>query len=307
MAENCIIITGATGYLGKAFINELIYSKELKSGLESGETSLVLTGRSEEKLTALKSGIPFRAEIFTKAMDLSSEVSRGEFFEALSARGERVKMLINVAGADIQKPFENYTQEKLLFQCRANFEGAAAMCLYAVQHAAKKAKIINISSVSGIYPMPYFAVYSATKGALTSFSQALSREVKKRGITVTVILPGAMPTREDVREQIRGQKAWGKLAAEPPSVAGGKKESARCGKGQTKSDYRLLEQADERRNEAAASFFENEIHRKTLEQNFERRVLVVRRELCPKKTAKAGTMQKTKKSKNNRRKGKIKK
>lgn len=218
MAENCIIITGATGYLGKAFINELIYSKELKSGLESGETSLVLTGRSEEKLAALKSGIPFRAEIFTKAMDLSSEVSRGEFFEALSARGERVKMLINVAGADIQKPFENYTQEKLLFQCRANFEGAAAMCLYAVQHVAKKAKIINISSVSGIYPMPYFAVYSATKGALTSFSQALSREVKKRGITVTVILPGAMPTREDVREQIRGQKAWGKLAAEPPSL-----------------------------------------------------------------------------------------
>lgn len=218
MAENCIIITGATGYLGKAFINELIYSKELKSGLESGETSLVLTGRSEEKLAALKSGIPFRAEIFTKAMDLSSEVSRGEFFEALSARGERVKMLINVAGADIQKPFENYTQGKLLFQCRANFEGAAAMCLYAVQHAAKNAKIINISSVSGIYPMPYFAVYSATKGALTSFSQALSREVKKRGITVTVILPGAMPTREDVREQIRGQKAWGKLAAEPPSL-----------------------------------------------------------------------------------------
>ena len=78
MAENCIIITGATGYLGKAFINELIYSKELKGGLESGETSLVLTGRSEEKLAALKSGIPFRAEIFTKAMDLSSEVSRGE-------------------------------------------------------------------------------------------------------------------------------------------------------------------------------------------------------------------------------------
>ena len=172
MAENCIIITGATGYLGKAFINELIYSKELKSGLESGETSLVLTGRSEEKLAALKSGIPFRAEIFTKAMDLSSEVSRSEFFEALSARGERVKMLINVAGADIQKPFENYTQEKLLFQCRANFEGAAAMCLYAVQHAAKKAKIINISSVSGLYPMPYFAIYSATKAALTAFSLA---------------------------------------------------------------------------------------------------------------------------------------
>lgn len=226
MSENCIIITGATGYLGKAFINELIKNKETKSEIESGVTSLVFTGRSEEKLAALKGRIESefksenetRAEIFVKAMDLSSEKSRAEFLAALSSRGEKVKMLINVAGADIQKPFEEYTQEKLLFQCRANFEGAAAMCLYAVQNAAKNAKIINISSVSGIYPMPYFAVYSATKGALTSFSLSLSREVKKRGITVTAILPGAMPTREDVREQIRGQKAWGKLAAEPPSA-----------------------------------------------------------------------------------------
>lgn len=226
MAKDCIIITGATGYLGKAFINELIKNKETKSEIESGGTSLVFTGRSEEKLAALKSEIESefkgenesRAEIFVKAMDLSSEKSRAEFFDALSSRGEKVKMLINVAGADIQKAFEEYTHEKLLFQCRANFEGAAAMCLYAVQHAAKKAIIINISSVSGIYPMPYFAVYSATKGALTSFSLSLSREVKKRGITVTAILPGAMPTREDVRKQIREQKAWGKLAAEPPSV-----------------------------------------------------------------------------------------
>lgn len=222
MAKNCIIVTGATGYLGKAFIDELIKKQDIKNGIECGETSLVFTGRSEEKLALLKSELTsenkIRAEIFTKAMDLTSEQSRDEFFAALSARGEKVQMLINVAGADIQKPFADYTQKKLLFQCRANFEGAAAMCLYAVQNAEKKAKIINISSVSGIYPMPYFAVYSATKGALTSFSMSLSREVKKRGITVTAILPGAMPTREDIREQIRGQKAWGKLAAEPPSA-----------------------------------------------------------------------------------------
>ena len=132
MAKDCIIITGATGYLGKAFINELIKNKETKSEIESGGTSLVFTGRSEEKLAALKSGIESefkgenesRAEIFVKAMDLSSEKSRAEFFAALSSRGEKVKMLINVAGADIQKAFEEYTHEKLLFQCRANFEGA---------------------------------------------------------------------------------------------------------------------------------------------------------------------------------------
>ncbi|MDD6995554.1 MAG: SDR family NAD(P)-dependent oxidoreductase [Candidatus Borkfalkiaceae bacterium] len=217
MENTCVILTGATGGLGKAFAEELILKKEIADG----ERSLVLTGRSEEKLALLKSDLLLRApnaEIYTKSADMSLEESRNEFFSALESRGEKVSLLINAAGADIQKPFETYTQKKLLFQCRANFEGAAAMSLYAVQNAAAGAKIINISSVSGIYPMPYFAVYSAMKGALTSFSLALRKEVKKRGIGVTVILPGAMPTREDIREQIRGQKLWGKLAAEPPSV-----------------------------------------------------------------------------------------
>ena len=217
MENTCVILTGATGGLGKAFAEELIVKKEIACG----DRTLALTGRSEEKLALLKESLLSRApraSVYIKAADLSSENSRGELFDALQRRGEKTAMLINAAGADIQKPFETYTQQKLLFQCRANFEGAAAMCLYAVQNAAAGAKIINISSVSGIYPMPYFAVYSAMKGALVSFSLALRREVKKRGIGVTVILPGAMPTRDDIREQIRGQKLWGKLAAEPPSA-----------------------------------------------------------------------------------------
>ena len=66
--------------------------------------------------------------------------------------------------------------------------------------------------------MPYFAIYSATKGALTSFSAALREEVKKQNVAVTAILPGAMPTRDDIKEQIKGQGAWGKLAAKSPEA-----------------------------------------------------------------------------------------
>ena len=85
---------------------------------------------------------------------------------------------------------------------------------------AERLEIINLSSVSGIYPMPYFAIYSATKGALTSFSQALREEMRGKNVAVTAILPGAMPTRLDIQEQIKGQGLWGKLAAKSPkSVA----------------------------------------------------------------------------------------
>ena len=64
--------------------------------------------------------------------------------------------------------------------------------------------------------MPYFAIYSATKGALTAFSLAFREEVKRDGVKVTAVLAGAMPTREDIKEQIRGQGLWGKLAVKSP-------------------------------------------------------------------------------------------
>ena len=64
--------------------------------------------------------------------------------------------------------------------------------------------------------MPYFAIYSATKGALTSFSLALRQETKGKNVRVTAVLPGAIPTRDDIKEQIKGQGLWGKLAAKSP-------------------------------------------------------------------------------------------
>ena len=203
------LITGATGGLGGAFVWATL----------KREYALVLTGRSQEKLQALKAEIEKdypQATVEICAADLTSEQDRAVLKGYMTERGIRLSLLVNAAGADIQKPFEAYTQEKITFQCRANFEAAVDMCHFAVANAEEGLEIINISSVSGIYPMPYFAIYSATKSALTSFSIALREEVKSKGIKVTAILPGAMPTRADVKQQIKGQGLWGKLAVKSP-------------------------------------------------------------------------------------------
>ena len=101
-----------------------------------------------------------------------------------------------------------------------NFESAVSLSRFAIAQKGDKLEIVNVSSVSGIYPMPYFAIYSATKSALTSFSQSLRQEMKGKNVAVSVILPGAMPTRADIKEQIKGQGLWGRLAAKSPeSVA----------------------------------------------------------------------------------------
>ena len=150
------------------------------------------------------------------AVDLSDEGSREETIRQIAAEHLKIGRLINVAGADIQKAFTEYTQEKLCFQCRVNLEAAVALCRFALERRTEELEILNISSVSGLYPMPYFAIYSATKAALTAFSLALREEMKGKGVRVTVVLPGAMPTRADIREQIKGQGIWGRLAAKSP-------------------------------------------------------------------------------------------
>lgn len=207
------LITGATGGVGKAFAKVLAEQNY----------ALLLTGRSETKLSALKEELQRNYEgidIKIFAADLAEENSRLALFGRIAQEGIKLSMLVNVAGIDIQKGVEAYTQQKIALQCRVNFEAAVSACLFAVQNKSDKLEIINISSVSGIYPMPYFAIYSATKGALTSFSQSLRQEMKRKNVSVTAILPGAMPTRDDIKEQIKGQGLWGKLAAkEPETVA----------------------------------------------------------------------------------------
>jgi hypothetical protein len=219
------LITGATGFLGKAFCAECASRGE----------NLILTGRSEDKLALLKRqllGVTDKVRVVCFACDLTDSSQRKKFFEFIEnlqlSFGENatISRLINVAGADIQKPFESYTEDKLTFQARVCFEAAVSMCNFAIKHRSDKLNIINISSVSGIYPMPYFALYSASKGALTNFSVALNREMKGSGVKVTAVLPGAIYTREDVVAYIKTQGLWGKIAAKEPEYVAAKALSA---------------------------------------------------------------------------------
>lgn len=207
--ETYTLITGASGGLGNAFCHACA---------KRGE-NLFLTGRTQEKLDdlclKLKQEYP-QIKIQTYAANLADERGREALKSKIIDSGFQISRLINVAGADIQKAFEKYDEAKLRFQCQVNFQAAVELCHFALSQKTKTLKIINVSSVSGIYPMPYFALYSATKSALTSFSLALREEVKEKGVSVTAVLPGAMPTREDVKEQIKGQGVWGKLAAKSP-------------------------------------------------------------------------------------------
>jgi short-subunit dehydrogenase len=203
-------ISGATGGIGKAFTHSFA-----KRGY-----NLFLTGRSQEKLSELKAEIEkeFNVSVLTFACDLTSDSSRKEMIEFIKLNGVKFSRINLVAGVDIQKPFLDYTLEKVHFQLRVNVESTISLTHELLNLRCEKCKIIVISSMSGASPMPYFALYSASKSMLTNFFTALNYELKKTGVNITVVMPGGVYTRPDIIEDIKGQGLWGKLSAIRPEV-----------------------------------------------------------------------------------------
>jgi len=201
-------ISGATGGIGKAFALLLA---------EKG-SDLFLTGRSEQKLKLLKEEIsekyPVKIEYYP--CELTDHKSREELINHVESLAFKFDRIINVAGVDTQKAFSEYTLDKVYFQIRVNVEATVCLTHELLRFKTDKAEIITISSMSGVSPMPYFALYSATKAMLTNFFTALHYELKKEGVKVTVVLPGGVPTRPDIIEDIKGQGLWGKLSAKSP-------------------------------------------------------------------------------------------
>lgn len=201
------LITGATGGIGEEFCHQCAARGD----------NLLLTGRSEQKLLALKQKLAqsYAVKILTFACRLDSESERGELCAFIAENGVKLSQFISVAGVDTQMAFEKYTQQKLLFQLRVNFEAVVSLTGEVLRHRAERLGILVVSSISGSCPMPYFALYSSTKAALINFFSALRTELKGSGVNVTVLMPGSVPTRPDVIEDIKKQGLKGKLSSRP--------------------------------------------------------------------------------------------
>lgn len=205
------LLTGACGGLGSAFA-ELLASR--------GEP-LVITGTDAEKLQkkreellAVRPALPVEAIV----CDLRSEEARRALFSACDEKRIRFGRLVYVAGVDTQMGFEKYDEARIITQTRVNLEGAVSLVRGVLGRGDLDGtmEILAVGSMSGAVPMPYFALYSATKRGLEQFFSALHEELNGR-VKVTCVLPGSIPTREDIRENIKTHGLFGKLSQKEPS------------------------------------------------------------------------------------------
>jgi len=108
----------------------------------------------------------------------------------------RIDVVINNAGMGIGGAVELATANEIQQQMQTNFMGTVNVCTAVLPHmrAARRGKIINISSLAGAMAIPFQGFYSASKFAIEGYSEALSMEVQPFNIKVSVVEPGDFAT-----------------------------------------------------------------------------------------------------------------
>jgi NAD(P)-dependent dehydrogenase (short-subunit alcohol dehydrogenase family) len=134
------------------------------------------------------------------ALDVTSDESVDAAVRELIRLEGRIDLLVNNAGFGVAPGgAEESSMEQAHAIFETNFFGILRMTRAVVPHMRRQGagRIINIGSVLGFLPMPYGALYSATKHAVEGYSESLDHELRTRGIRVSVIEPAYTKTKFD--------------------------------------------------------------------------------------------------------------
>lgn len=137
------------------------------------------------------------------ALDVTSDASvTAAVNEVLRLEG-RIDLLVNNAGFGVAPAA---AEESSIRQAQAifdtNFFGIVRMIRAVLPHMRQRGsgRIINISSVLGFVPMPYMALYSATKHAMEGYSESLDHELRTQGIRVSLVEPAYIKSAFDANQ-----------------------------------------------------------------------------------------------------------
>lgn len=178
-----VLVTGASSGIGEAFAE---YAA-------SQGANLILTARSEDKLTKLADGLTKKYQVAVKVIagDLSLPATPARLVQEIKASNLCVDLLINNAGVGRWGTFEGANFAVYQEMIQLNISSVVALTHLLIPEIVKnKGGIINVGSTGSFQPVPYISVYCATKAFVLSFSEALHQEYKRSGVAVLALCPG---------------------------------------------------------------------------------------------------------------------
>src|SRR4029450_10722383 len=183
-----VLVTGASSGFGEEFARQYA---------EKGHP-LVLVARRLDRLQTLAEKIrqQHRIEVVVEQVDLSDVAAVSQLHQRLRERGIAIDILINNAGHGLQGPFLDGQLDAALAMVQLDVASLTAVTHVFAQdmRTRGRGKILLVGGRLAYQGVQNFAVYSAAKAYVLRLAEALHRELKRDGITVTTLCPGMSDT-----------------------------------------------------------------------------------------------------------------
>lgn len=156
-------------------------------------------------------------------IDLTETDGPERVFAWVREKGYVVNVLINNAGFGRNGLFDHLDLREYLSMMRLNNQVLMEMThrFLPLLRKHETARILNMSSMEAMLPLPYKSVYTGTKHFVYAFSLALREELKDTGIRVSVLCPGPTITNEDGLKRIQSQGPKARLLVMMPDQVAG--------------------------------------------------------------------------------------
>ena len=188
LKDKTALITGASSGIGKSYAYLLA---------EEG-MNLILVARSKDALETISEDIRSKhsREVHVIQKDLSELDAAESLHHDVKDLELEVDLLINNAGFGKWGKFESFSWEEYQQMVHLNVTTLTELCYCFLEDLKKRpeAGIINVGSTASFIPIPYSAVYGATKAYVLSFTEALTGELAETNVRVFCLCPGGTDT-----------------------------------------------------------------------------------------------------------------
>jgi short-subunit dehydrogenase len=186
------LVTGASSGIGREFA----------LALAAAGMNLALVARRKDRLDELAAELTGLHGVESRVVvaDLARPEAPAQIKALLSSESRRIRLVCNNAAFGRWGRFENASAADYQDMVQVNITALVATCHAFLPdlRSFPSSVIINVASAAAYQPVPYMAVYAATKAFVASFSQALYGEWKDYGVLVQTLIPGPTETEFDV-------------------------------------------------------------------------------------------------------------
>ena len=178
------VVTGASSGMGREFVLPLTQYVEVEQ--------IWVIARRAEALESLAKEVSVPLQVL--ALDLCREDSYQVYARKLEEEKPDVKLLVNAAGFGKFGAYDKGPLEDELRMIDLNCKALVAMTRLTLPYMAAGSHILQLDSLSAFQPVPYITTYGATKSFVLSYSRAMNRELKTKGVRMMAMNPGWVKT-----------------------------------------------------------------------------------------------------------------